>query len=141
MSADIFLDSNIFIYAIDSSAPAKQSVARRVIAEKRYAISTQVLGEFYVNATRKIPVPLDHAVAVAEANRWCQLAAVPVVPIDKSLVNAAFEIQSRWQLSYWDALVIAAASKAACPVLLSEDLNAGETIAGVTITNPFAALV
>lgn len=98
-------------------------------------ISAQVLSEFYVTVTRKLPSPLpdDAAQEAVEA-----LAENPTVPIDASLVRSAVGISKGVGISYWDGLIVAAAAAGGCERLLSEDLNAGQQIAGVRTENPFA---
>jgi predicted nucleic acid-binding protein len=101
----------------------------------KLALSAQVLGEFYVTVTRKLARPVAETEA-AELLRWLEL--LPVVAIDAALVRHGAEISRSAQLSYWDGLVIAAAVRADCRRLLSEDLNDGQVIATVRVENPFA---
>jgi predicted nucleic acid-binding protein len=96
-------------------------------------LSPQVLQEFYVNATRKIAKPLSRAIArsiVAEYTPWC-------IDTTASEVQAAFMIEDRAKISFWDALILASAQKAGAGILLSEDMNSGQAIAGISIINPF----
>jgi len=97
------------------------------------ALSTQVLQEFYVNATRKIATPLSKKSARAVVDSyvsWC----VDTTPAE---ISAAFRIEDEARIGFWDALIVAAALKAGADRILSEDLNAGQTISGVRIENPF----
>ncbi len=134
----IFVDTNVLVYAHDLDAGLKHEIAKRLMRELWAAraglLSTQVLQEFYVNATRKIASPLSGASARAIVNTyasWC---------IDTALadVATAFQIEDESQLGFWDALIIASAARAGAKRLLSEDLNAGQSIFGVLIENPFA---
>ena len=136
MSASAFLDTNILLYAI-STAPeenAKRTRARELVAGDDYALSVQVLQEFYVNATRPPRPALTHA-AATEAIR--ELACAPVMAIDLSVLTEALDLKARYRLSYWDAAVIAAAKAAGAAVLYSEDLSHGQDYDGVRVENPF----
>jgi len=137
MSADTFIDTNVLAYGFDDESPDKQAIARELIASADFVISTQVLGELYVTLTRKLvrKVPADVA-----HQALIELQALDVVPITAGLVLAATETSVRWQLSYWDSLIIEAAAKAGCITLLTEDLNDQAVINGVRIVNPFASL-
>lgn len=138
MSAKAFVDTNIVVYAHDDEAPSKRDIVRRLlaagIAEQNVATSAQVLSEFYVTITRKVAKPLSRAQARREIRL---LAALELADIDLPLVDRATELQDRWQLSYWDGLVVAAAERLGCDTLLSEDLNDGQQYGSVTVRNPF----
>ena len=121
-----FLDTNILVYAYDRSDPGKQQRAQELLAssirEESGALSTQVLGEFFVVATRRIPAPLS----VAEASEILDAVSVlPVEEIDLPLVRKALETVRAHAVSYWDALILAAAERAGCTTLFTEDLDAG----------------
>ena len=138
MNAKTFIDTNILIYAYDVDAHVKHPVAKRILQELWYqragALSTQVLQEFYVNVTRKIATPLSKPSARAVVDSyvvWC----VDTTPAE---ISAAFRIEDEARIGFWDALIIAAASKAGADRILSEDLNAGQTIQGVRVENPFS---
>jgi predicted nucleic acid-binding protein len=139
MSADTtFLDTNVLVYLFDHDQPAKAEKARDILEHAKpgsLALSAQVLGEFYVVVTRKLRRPLDPAKA-AEALDW--LGLLRVVSLDTGLVKAAVRIGRSAQLSYWDALIVAAAAAGGCRRLLSEDLNSGQLIESVRVENPFA---
>lgn len=135
-----FLDTNVLVYAVDEGEPEKQAVARNLLesaGENEFVLSTQVLGEFYVVVTRKLEVPLSEEIAAQAVDL---LGAVAVVPTDAGLVKAAIRIGRRSQISYWDALVVAAAEAAGCERLLSEDLGDGQSIGEVRVENPFGGL-
>jgi len=137
MNAKTFVDTNILIYAHDSDAETKHATAKTVLrdlwSQRSGALSTQVLQEFYVNVTRKIATPLSRssARAVVESyTAWC-------IDTTAAEISAAFRIEDEAGISFWDALIVAAARKAGAARILSEDLNAGQTISGVRIENPF----
>lgn len=138
MAERVFLDTHVLVYAFDTAeqSAAKRETARAVLGDTGYelCLSAQVLGEFFVTVTRKLAQPLsvgEAAAAVAE------LSALGPVPTDGDLVAAAVEASQDAHLSYWDALIVESASRARCPVLLTEDLSDGSVIRGVRIENPF----
>lgn len=138
MSDRIFVDTNILIYAHNLDAGVKHETARGILdqlwQERTGVLSAQVLQEFYVNVTRKIAVPLPRHSArlVVEAySAWC-------VETTLTEISAAFHIEDEAKISFWDALIVASAVKSRAGRILSEDLNAGQRIAGVLIENPFA---
>lgn len=132
-----FIDTNVFVYAVDDTDTAKRDRARAVVADPPapIVISPQILGEFYVVTTRRLARPLDHdrARAAVEA-----LQRFQVVGLDGALVDAAIRTSKEFQLSYWDGLVIETAVRGGCDLLLTEDLADGSTIRSVRIKNPFA---
>lgn len=132
-----FVDTNILLYAYDEDAGARHERAAELIADlgsrRRGAISVQVLQEFYVNVTRKGEVPLSPADA---RTRLRVLSRWPVHAPLASDVLAAAELAEAQRLSFWDAMIIRSASRMECNVLWSEDLNAGQVIAGVQVRNP-----
>lgn len=138
MSGRSFIDTNVFVYAFDTNEPVKQQIALRTLAETgdRAGLSTQVLSEFYVVATRKLPDPLAPRIA---AEIIGELSRLSVVDTDTVLVRSAIEISDRSQISFWDGLIVAAASASQCDRILTEDLASGATLAGVHIVNPFLA--
>jgi predicted nucleic acid-binding protein len=134
-----FVDTNILVYAYDVADEHRHPVASERLgqlwAHGTGVISTQVLQEFYVVATRKLAQPLPRAAArevIADYSTW------PVVPVDPTLVLSASMLEERETLSFWDALIVGAAQRAGAVRLLSEDLQHGRTIGTVTIENPFA---
>jgi predicted nucleic acid-binding protein len=137
MPASRFLDTNILIYAIESGGaqPEKSSIARALVRRDDICLSTQVLGEFYraVTSARR-SAPLRHDEAVAWVQLWKRHEVHPITP---SHVDLALEIAGRFRIGYYDALILAAAYLADCGVVYSEDLNAGQVYAGVTVENPF----
>jgi predicted nucleic acid-binding protein len=136
MPARAFVDTNVLVYAFDDADPAKRDRARSLLADDvPLVISAQVIGEFYVVVTRKLPIPLSEAHASAAVD---ELLRLPVVPIDAELTRAAVSTSRAAQVSYWDALIIEAAAVAGCDRVLTEDLTAGSTIRSVRVENPFA---
>lgn len=131
-----FLDTNILLYAalgkIDE--PDKFRVSRALLAEWEFGLSTQVLGEFFVNAQRKSRRPLR---PVEAARMVVELMDRPCAVVDQSIVNAAIAHAQRYRIAYWDAAIIAAAERLEAPVLYSEDLNHGQTYGTVRVENPF----
>jgi predicted nucleic acid-binding protein len=138
MTDKLFVDTNILIYAYDLDAGAKHKQAAELIRslwENRSGVlSTQVLQEFYVNVTQKIPkpVPLAAARGIIDAYRAWQVEVNTV-----ATVLLASEYQERNRLSFWDSMIVAAAVQGGAAVLLTEDLNAGQLIEGVEVRNPF----
>ena len=133
-----FFDTNILIYAADRSEPEKQSQARRLltaaIENETGAISAQVLGEFFNVATRRIPHPLS----VEEAEEVIQrMAVLPIVELDWLLVRRAIDTHKEYGISYWDSLIVAAAERAGCVRIVSEDLNSGQSYHGIAVVDPF----
>ena len=132
-----FVDTNILIYAHDLDAGEKHRLAKEVIADLWHSgmgvLSTQVLNEFYVNITRKIPSPLNPALARSVIEPYLTW---PIIAPDPASVLQASEIQQRYQLSYWDALIVHAAAISGASVLYSEDFNSGQLIEGVRVINP-----
>jgi predicted nucleic acid-binding protein len=138
MNDKTFVDTNILIYAHDVDAKAKHDVAKGVLRElwsqRTGVLSMQVLQEFYVNVTRKIasPLPKDVARAVVSSySIWC----IDATPAE---IAAAFRVEDESRIGFWDALIVASALKCGATRILSEDLNAQQTISGVQIQNPFA---
>ena len=133
----VFLDANIFVYAQDAGAPAKQRKSREIIAQLAASgngiVSTQVLQEFFVAATRKPGVAPVAAKGVLKT-----LAVFEIVQVSPALIHEAVDCSILNQLSFWDSLILAAAASAGCGTVLSEDLNASQAILGVKIRNPFA---
>jgi predicted nucleic acid-binding protein len=134
----VFLDTNIIIYAYDVSAGDKHEIARKIMVDLWDSglgvISTQVLQEFFVNITQKIPKPLDKRLTkdiLSDLLKW------DVVVNDGESILEAVEILLKYGYSFWDSLIIEAAIRSGSEVLLSEDLTHGQKINGLTINNPF----
>jgi len=138
MTGKSFVDTNVLIYAHDVDAKAKHEIAKTVLRElwssRTGVLSMQVLQEFYVNVTRKIttPLPKDKARLVVNTYAiWC----TETTPAE---ITAAFRIEDEAKIDFWDALMVASASKCGAARIISEDLNAQQSIAGIRVENPFA---
>jgi predicted nucleic acid-binding protein len=136
MTAPVFVDSNVFLYAADAADPRKQRVARdwrdELWKSRLGRVSFQVLNEFYVNVVRLKPAASDEARSeVRDLLAWN-----PVV-VDAAVIERAWKLQDRYKLPYWDSLIVAAAKVAACGFLLTEDLQNGQKLDGVEVVNPF----
>ncbi len=136
MTDKVFVDTNILVYAHDANAEAKREISANALRElwssRSGVLSPQVLQEFYVNATRKISTPTSRDSARLIVNTysvWC-------IDVTASEVAAAFRIEDEARIGFWDALIVASARKAGAKRIFSEDLNAGQIIAGVEIYNP-----
>lgn len=138
MNGKTFVDTNVLIYAHDVDGKGKHDTARSVLrdlwSERNGVLSTQVLQEFYVNVTRKIPRPLSKESARLVVNSY----AVWCIDTTPGEVLTAFQIEDASKIGFWDALIVAAALKSGATRILSEDLNPGQAIAGIRIENPFA---
>lgn len=132
-----FVDTNVLLYAI-STAPAeatKAATAQALLTCRDIALSVQVLQEFYVQATRPSrPNPLTHDEALARIRTWRRF---PTVDISLSIFDDALSIKARYQLSYWDSAIIAAARAGNCTEVLSEGMNDGQDYGGMVVINPF----
>ncbi len=138
MSARSFLDTNILVYTDDTGAPEKQARAldlvERCQIERTGVISTQVLQEYFVTTTKKLKV------SGAVAKRKMELlGGLDLVRIGFEDILAAVDLHQDHQISFWDALVVRAALRSRCSILLSEDLQAGRKIDGLEIVNQFKA--
>jgi predicted nucleic acid-binding protein len=136
MSAEALLDTNVLIYSI-SSNPAEKSKcdrARGLIRDLDFGISAQVLAEFYVTATQKIAKRLSENEALQFI---AQLVRLPVVAIDSDLVLEAITLKQQYSISYWDAAIIAAASRLGARTIYSEDLTHNQMYGSIRVVNPF----
>jgi predicted nucleic acid-binding protein len=136
MTAPVFVDSNVLIYAVDEANPRKHEAAMRWRSElwksRLGRVSFQVLQEFYANVYRKWPAAREQARAeVRNLLAWRPLA------INFKIMEDAWIIQDRYRISFWDSLIVAAAKAASCRYLLTEDLQADEDFDGVVVVNPY----
>lgn len=134
-----FVDTNVLIYAHDSSAGEKhrraQDLVRRLWQSQEGCLSIQVLQEFYVNVTQKVARPLSRDTAsqiISDLSAWHLH-----VPQVHDILDA-IRLQGRHDISFWDAMIVASAIRLGCQTLWSEDLNSGQTYDQVTVANPFA---
>jgi predicted nucleic acid-binding protein len=134
-----FVDTNILIYAHDSSAGVKHDKAKALLNELWRSgdgcLSVQVFQEFYVNVTRKLPIPLAPELAIEIIT---DLSAWPVHSPKTSDLIDAIGLQTRRQISFWDAMILTSARQLGCQTLWSEDLNTGQKYEGIEVRNPFA---
>ncbi len=137
MNAREFVDTNVFIYAFDSSAGRKRAVAagllERLWSERTGCVSLQVLQEFYVTATSKLGMAASDAAQQTERlGKW----TVHRPSFDDVL--SAIELHRRRQVAFWDALIVRSAMRLDCAILWTEDLSDGQRWDAVTVRNPFA---
>jgi len=139
MNARRFVDTHILLYAKDLSEPEKQPVAEALMRElwqsRSGRLSVQVLNEYFVNVTQKLKPGLTKEEAwsdVEALTEWKPQA------LDSALLASAFKMNSRYNLSWWDSLIVAAAVSSDCDEILSEDLSAGQEYEGIPVINPFA---
>lgn len=130
----VFVDTNVWVYAVDGADPVKQARAAALLATHGpdIVVSTQVLGEFYVTLTRKLRADADIVRAAVE-----RMAGTRVVAVDVPQVLRAIDLTGQASIAYWDALIVAAAENSGCERLLTEDLADGQRIGSVRIENPF----
>lgn len=137
-----FLDTNVFVYTFDAAAPEKRRRARELVAaaldSTGAAISSQVIQEFLNVATRKFATPLS----APDAGRYLDRVLAPLCRVFPSigLYRRGLEVAERWRLSFYDALIVAAAEQAGCDLLLTEDLQDGLEIGGLRVADPFRGL-
>ena len=133
-----FFDTNVLLYLFDNSVPEKKARAQEVFSEEveagRAVLSTQVLQEFYVNATRKLAEPLPAAVAEAQVQDFARLL---LVRVDEAMILAAIQRSRSRSFSFWDALIVEAALRGGADRLLTEDLQHGQEMDGLRVENPF----
>ncbi len=135
-----FVDANVLVYARDPRDPLKRARAtqwlERLWGERSGRTSCQVISEFYAVATRKLRVPADQA--WDDAARY--LAWAPQ-PIDHALLRRGREIERRYQLAWWDSLIVAAAQLQDCVMLLTEDLQDGMAFGTLAVRSPFSSVL
>lgn len=131
--SDVFLDSNICVYWLDKSEPAKQDKALLLLKNKPF-ISSQVVIETYNACLRKVKLPVN----VCDENTLVLCEATRLVPIDSSIFNTALMMKAKYQFSFLDSVIVASAYHAGCTTLYSEDMQHGLLIKGkLRIANPF----
>ena len=137
MNAEVFVDTNVFLYSIDDSPAAseKREVAREILRTEPWGWSVQVAAEFFVNATsnkRTFRLTTDLAESLVET--WLRFPTAEITP---DIVRVAMTLHRRFQTSYWDSAILAAAKQLGCHTVYSEDLNDQQNYDGVTVVNPF----
>jgi len=139
MNGRFFLDTNIFVYAFDTAAPKKAARAdqlvRTGIQTRNGIVSYQVVQEFFNVAFRRFRQPMSHA----DAEQYLSTTFRPLLAVQSSqaLYAEALRLGARFQFSWYDSLIVAAATQAECDVLYSEDFQHGQKLGSVTIENPF----
>lgn len=139
MSAKFFLDTNIFVYSLDHTAPAKRARATDLIRDgsstRAAVVSHQVVQEFFNVALRKMAAPMRQQ----DAEIYLRQVFMPLmrVTFSQELCTGALQIFSRFSLSWYDSLIVAAAQQTQCEVLYSEDMQHGQSFGSLRIINPF----
>lgn len=140
MNGPSFVDTNILLYARDASEPIKQAMAASLINDlwggRTGRLSFQVLQEYYYNATRKLKPGLPETIAREDVR---SLLAWKPMQADAVLLDMAWALMDRYGFSWWDAQIVAAAKRSGCERLLSEDMQHGLNVDGLSIVNPFLA--
>lgn len=138
MSAPVFVDTNILIYARDTSEPGKQRIAANLLEqlwrEQCGRTSMQVLNEYYVTVTRKLKPGLHADAAWDDVQSFF---AWEPHETDRALLVTARELERRYKISWWDALIVGAAQLQSCSTLITENLQDGMHFGSVAIHNPF----
>lgn len=138
MTATCFVDTSILVYSRDTTHGKKHSLARSWLEHlwttRTGRISTQVLKEYYQVVTRRLDPGLPHDQARADIRDLCTWQPIET---DAEVLEIAWSMEDRFNYSWWDLLILAAARKAGCTYLLSEDLQNEQTIDNLTILNPF----
>lgn len=135
----ILIDTNIFVYSIDDRDLGKKAKAREILnalpAKHQPVISTQVVQEFYSVATTRLKAERIIVKQLIHSFRRLE-----IVNIDLDLIEQAIDLNLTAQISFWDSLIIAAAEKANCNFVFSEDMASGQTYRGVKVLNPFTGI-
>ena len=138
--SDVFVDTNVLLYAFDDADKSKQLRAQEWLAacwQRRCGrVSTQVLNEFYANARKRFASAISAGDARSEVRRYQQWRPWQ---IDQPTIETAWAVESRYGINYWDALMVAAAQHMGCRWLLTEDLQHGQRLDKVQVINPFVA--
>lgn len=139
MSARFFLDTNIFVYSFDRNSSTKNRRAaqliRQAVTTRKGIVSYQVVHEFFNVALRRFAQPMS----VPEAEQYLSAVFRPLLAIQSSpaLISEALRLTARHRLSWYDSLIVAAATEGGCGILYSEDLQHGQRIGDLRIENPF----
>jgi predicted nucleic acid-binding protein len=138
MTAPVFVDTNVLVYSRDSRVKTKQERAEEWIGflweTRRGRLSRQVLQEYYATVTRKLKPGLEAEEARADVRALFHWLS-PVDPV--ALMESAWDLQDRFSLSFWDALIVGAAENLSCALVLTEDLPTGQDLDGIRIVSPF----
>jgi len=142
MTAAVFVDTNLLVYARDLKYPDKKVSAEKWLEllwrEQRGRTSMQVLNEYYTTVTRKLKPGLDSELAWEDVQL---LLSWNPQPMDAKLVARAFDLEKQYRLNWWDCLILAAAQMQGCVLLLTEDMQDGAEYGGIIVRNPFTLRV
>ncbi len=136
MSGADFLDTNVFVYAYQYNDREKQRVAQALVEAAiagKFSISVQVLSEFAATLLHKMSATPDAVTAILD-----RLSPIKLVVSDREIVRRAVEARAAYGIHFYDGMIVAAAERAGCERILSEDFNAGQEYFGVTVANPFS---
>ncbi|HEV3304797.1 MAG TPA: PIN domain-containing protein [Candidatus Sulfotelmatobacter sp.] len=140
MSGRFFLDTNIFVYSFDASSPKKAAQAQKLIRNALETgggiVSYQVVQEFFIVALRRFSKPMSSL----DAQQYLSTTFRPLLAVHSSpaLYGEALRIGARFELPWYDSLIVASAIEGECGVLYSEDFQDGQQIGSLTLSNPFA---
>lgn len=138
MNDNIFVDTSILLYSRDVTEPEKQAIASAKLTElwdkRNGRLSVQVLNEYFISATRRLNPGLSSEEAWDDIEA---LSAWKPLPLDMATLSRAFAAQRRYELSWWDSMIVAAAEAAGCSRILSEELPSGAEFFGIIVENPF----
>lgn len=138
MTVKIFVDTNVFVYFRDSTDLEKQNMASVWLAQlwqsRTGRISFQILNEYYVTVTRKLKPGLDVLTARADINN---LMVWRPIKEDFHVIERGWQLQDKYSISWWDALILSAAHHGNCKILLTEDLQHQQMYGSVKVINPF----
>ena len=139
MSERFFLDTNIFVYSVDLSAPRKATIAEELISRslltRKGVISYQVIQEFFNVAVKRFSAVMS----IADAEQYLNQTFLPLFSVQSSatLYRDALRLHSTVRFSWYDSLIVSAALHAKCEILYTEDLQHGQKIGSLQIVNPF----
>ncbi len=138
-ASTVFVDTNVLLYAASGRAAdmTKTTRALELLTNTRVCLSFQVLQEFYANAVNPKKLGMTSAEAVDWCNAWLQC---PIASLSVETFIRTLELVHRYQISNWDAAILAAAQQLGCTIVYSEDLNPGQGYYGVRVENPFCGL-
>jgi predicted nucleic acid-binding protein len=136
MNPQHFLDTNILVYAAAGklSEPEKYKICNQIVAGSSFAISSQVLGEFYATMRKR----QHERLPINEAQAWVRLLSnYCKLDVDQSIIQSAMFITERFQVQFWDAALIASSERLKISTLYTEDMSHGQKYGSVTVINPF----
>jgi predicted nucleic acid-binding protein len=140
MSVSVFVDTNILVYARNASEPEKQVIANDWIVQlwqnRSGKISYQCLNEYYVTVTQRLKSGLSKETARTDIKN---LRAWSPTSVDQIVIESAWTIQDRCSFSWWDSLILSAAQKLDCQIILSEDMQHQQQVGNLQIINPFVS--